>query len=123
MGKAAFYYKQIIAPVPNRPNHIGSAILINYNGKVLLESRKDSDRWAFIGGGLLLNETLSECVKRETFCLNGLGINYEHVHENQWCRQWCRADLDGTIWVVDPYAYVNYPEEYPYWHPLADCGN
>lgn len=41
MGKAAFYYKQLNAPAPNKPNHIGSTILINYNGKVLLESRKD----------------------------------------------------------------------------------
>ncbi len=64
MGKAAFYYQQSTAPKTNRPNHIGSTILINYNGKVLLESRKDSNRWAFIGGGLFLNETLLECAKR-----------------------------------------------------------
>lgn len=75
--------------------------------------------------GYLINHVASCAGSTRTtgLCLNVLGINYEHVHENQWCHQWCRADLDGTIWVVDPYAYVNYPEEYPYWHPLADCGN
>ena len=67
MGKATFYYKRSDAPAPNKPNHIGSTILIHYNGRVLLESRKDSNRWAFIGGGLFFNETLLECVKRETF--------------------------------------------------------
>lgn len=49
MGQATFYYKNSNAP---KPNHIGATILINYDGKVLLESRKDSERWAFIGGGL-----------------------------------------------------------------------
>ena len=47
-----FYYKNSNAPNPNKPNHIGATILINYDGKVLLESRKDSERCAFIGGGL-----------------------------------------------------------------------
>lgn len=55
-------------------------------------------------------------------CLNMLGINYEHVHENQWCHQWCRADINGTTWVIDPYAYTCTVEAYPYWHPLANCG-
>ena len=52
MGQATFYYKNSNAPNPNKPNHIGATILINYDGKVLLESRKDSERCAFIGGGL-----------------------------------------------------------------------
>lgn len=55
-------------------------------------------------------------------CLNMLGISYEHVHENQWCHQWCRADVDGTILVAEPYAYTCMPEKYAYWHPPADCG-
>lgn len=81
MGKAAFYYRQLAAPTPNKPNHIGSTILIQYNGKVLLEPRKDSNRWAFIGGGLSLNETLLECVKRETFyhhCIPGWQCHQVH---------------------------------------------
>ena len=48
----SFYIKNSNAPNPNKPNHIGATILINYDGKVLLESRKDSERCAFIGGGL-----------------------------------------------------------------------
>ena len=52
MGQATFYYKNSNAPNPNKPNHIGATILINYDGKLLLESRKDSERCAFIGGGL-----------------------------------------------------------------------
>lgn len=75
--------------------------------------------------GYLVNHVASCAGSTRTtgLCLNMLGINYEHVHENQWCHQWCRADVDGTIFVVDPYGYTCMPEEYAYWHPLADCGN
>lgn len=74
--------------------------------------------------GYLVNHVASCAGSTRTtgLCLNMLGINYEHVHENQWCHQWCRADLDGTTWVVDPYAYTCTEEAYAYWHPLADCG-
>lgn len=74
--------------------------------------------------GYLVNHVASCAGSTRTtgLCLNMLGINYEHVHENQWCHQWCRADLNGTIWVVDPYACTCWEEEYPYWHPFADCG-
>ena len=74
--------------------------------------------------GYLVNHVASCAGSTRTtgLCLNMLGINYEHVHENQWCHQWCRADLDGTTWLVDPYAYTCMPEAYAYWHPLADCG-
>lgn len=74
--------------------------------------------------GYLVNHVASCAGSTRTtgLCLNMLGIPYEHVHENQWCHQWCRADLDGTTWVVDPYAYTCTPEAYAYWHPLADCG-
>ena len=33
--------------------------------KVLLERRTDSERWAFIGCGLKMEESLEECVQRE----------------------------------------------------------
>lgn len=72
--------------------------------------------------GYLVNHVASCAGSTRTtgLCLNMLGINYEHVNENQWTHQWCRADLDGIVWVVDPYAYTCMPEEYPYWHPLAE---
>lgn len=74
--------------------------------------------------GYLVNHVASCAGSARTtgLCLNMLDINYEHVHESQWCHQWCRADLDGKIWVVDPYAYTCTEELYAYWHPLADCG-
>ena len=79
LGNAKFYYKSANASKPNRPNHIGATILIFHNGKVLLESRADSDRWAFIGGGLFLTETLVECVIRETKEETGLQLQEQDI--------------------------------------------
>lgn len=67
MKRAQFFYRNENAPKPNRPNHIGAAILIEQNHKLLLEHRADSERWAIIGGGLKVDESLMECVIRETF--------------------------------------------------------
>ena len=95
MGQATFYYKNSNAPKPNKPNHIGATILINYDGKVLLESRKDSERWAFIGGGLFLNETLLECVKRETFEETGIILSDEDI-------EFCKLYDDPSIIIAYP---------------------
>ncbi|HKM33846.1 MAG TPA: hypothetical protein VJY54_03785 [Lachnospiraceae bacterium] len=52
MEQATFYFQDNDAPKPNKPNHIGSTILIEYNNMLLLEHRVDSEKWAIIGGGL-----------------------------------------------------------------------
>lgn len=65
MSEAAFYYRNADAPSPNRPNLIGSTVCIVFKNKLLLEHRRDSDRWAVIGGSLQNDESLSECAIRE----------------------------------------------------------
>ncbi|MDE7201402.1 MAG: NUDIX domain-containing protein [Lachnospiraceae bacterium] len=67
----------------------------SYNGQVLLESRKDSNRWAFIGGGLFLNETLLECVKRETFEETGIILSDEDI-------KFCKLYDDPSIIIAYP---------------------
>ncbi len=79
LGTAKFYYKNNNAPKPNRPNHIGSTILIFHGEKVLMESRTDSNRWAFIGGGLFLTETLIECAIRETKEETGIELQEQDI--------------------------------------------
>lgn len=66
MAQAKFYYKDPAAPRPNRPNHIGVAVLLEWQGRYLMEYRADSDFWCFIGGGLWIDETLARCAQRET---------------------------------------------------------
>ena len=79
--KACFYYQNSNAPKPNKPNHIGvTAILLNNNNQLLLENRSDSNRWALIGGGLKIDETLEQCLKREVYEETGLIItNYTFI--------------------------------------------
>lgn len=52
MKKAQFFYKNPVAPKPNKPNHIGIAAIIRNEDHLLLERRTDSNRWSLVGGGL-----------------------------------------------------------------------
>ena len=69
--------------------------------------------------GYLVNHVASCAGSARTtgLCLNMLGMSYEHVNENQWSHQWCRVNINGVMWIVDPYGYVCAPESAPYAHP------
>lgn len=71
--------------------------------------------------GYLVNHVASCAGSARTagLCLNMLGMSYEHVNENQWDHQWCRVNINGTMWIVDPYGMVCAPESAPYAHPLV----
>lgn len=58
------------------------------------------------------------CARATGLCLNILGIEYEHVNEDQWSHQWCRVKMDdGTFWICDAYGLFCGPEPAPYTHP------
>ncbi len=40
-------------------------ILVNENGEVLLQKRKDNKMWAYPGGSMELGESFEQCAKRE----------------------------------------------------------
>ena len=65
MSNAEFYFNNVNAPKPNKPNLIGAAVLIEYNNTFLLEQRSDCDSWDFIGGSLEIDESIDECIIRE----------------------------------------------------------
>lgn len=69
--------------------------------------------------GYLILKTASCAGSTRTagLCLNILGIPYEHINENQWTHQWCRVNVNGTYWIVDPYGPYCGPEPAPYTHP------
>lgn len=66
MKRSEFFYNNPNAPKPNKPNLLGTTMLIEYENKLLLEYRADSDRWAVIGGSLQEDESLIHCAIRET---------------------------------------------------------
>lgn len=66
------FYHSENAPKPNQPIHIGAVGIIRNGNKILLERRADSERWAFIGGGMKIQESLEQCVQREILEETGL---------------------------------------------------
>lgn len=80
MGEAKFYYRDSNAPKPNRPIHVGACAIIKYNGKILLEKRTDCNRWALIGGGLEISESLEHCIIREVAEETGIKIEEKSLH-------------------------------------------
>lgn len=96
MKQAKFYYKNVGAPKPNRPNHIGVSIIIDYDNQILLEHRVDSDRWAIIGGGLQVDENLKSCAIREVFEETGQKLN--------------KKDLQFYNIYDDPSRIAHYPD-------------
>ncbi|MCB2290906.1 NUDIX domain-containing protein [Clostridium sp. CS001] len=99
MSEAKFYYKNENAPTPNKPNHIGACAIIKYDGKILLEKRADSNRWALIGGGLNINESLEQCILREIKEETGLVLEEESLYFWKMCSDPSRigAYPDGNI--------------------------
>ena len=75
MDKTKLYFMDDNAPKPNKPNHVGACVVLSYNEKILLEKRVDSDKWALIGGGLRIDESIEACMVREIFEETGLSVD------------------------------------------------
>lgn len=71
--QARFFYQDEDAPKPNR-NSVGTVVLIEGDGKLLLEHRSDSKVWAIIGGGLETRENLAEGAAREVLEETGIHV-------------------------------------------------
>lgn len=96
MKNAIFYYQDKDAPKPNKPNHIGTSVFIQYQDKLLLEHRKDSDTWAVIGGGLNIDESLIEGAIREVKEETGILLD--------------KKDLEFYKIYDDPTRIASYPD-------------
>ncbi|MEG2290386.1 MAG: NUDIX domain-containing protein [Clostridium sp.] len=96
MGQAKFFYKNSNAPKPNKPNSIGICAVIEHDGRVLLERRADSDRWALIGGELNVDESLEQGLIREINEETGLVVD----------------EMDLVFWKIysDPSRIVEFPD-------------
>ena len=102
------------APKTTMPAHLGSNAILTYNGKLLLEKRRDSDIWGMPGGGCKKWETGREAIAREIY--EELGIR---IPKDAFCKLKVydnpgriAAFRDGSIWrmVIVMYGY-EFPEE------------
>ena len=102
------------APRTTMPAHLGSNAILTWNGKLLLEKRRDSDIWGLIGGGCKKTETGRQAIAREAWEELGVRIPQEKfeklaVYDNPGR---IAAFKDGSIWrmVIVVYGY-DFPDE------------
>ena len=108
MSIVTFYRDDPNAPKPNMPAHLGANVLITWDGKLLLERRRDSNTWGLIGGGVKKHETELQAIVRETYEELGLQIKPERF---QKCKVYgepgrIAAFRDGSIWRMVIVAYA-----------------
>lgn len=97
------------APKTTMPAHLGANAILIWNGKLLLEKRRDSDIWGLVGGGCKKTETGREAIAREAYEELGVRIPKEKfeklaVYDNPGR---IAAFKDGSIWrmVIVVYGY------------------
>ena len=102
------------APKTTMPAHLGANAILTWNGKLLLEKRRDSDIWGLIGGGCKKTENGRQAIAREAYEELGVRIPKDAfqklaVYDNPGR---IAAFKDGSIWrmVIEVYGY-DFPEE------------
>ena len=88
------------APQTTMPARLGANAIITWQGKLLLERRRDSDSWGLIGGGCKKYETGREAIARETYEELGLRIPKDRFEKLAVYDDPGRiaAYRDGSVW-------------------------
>jgi 8-oxo-dGTP pyrophosphatase MutT (NUDIX family) len=73
------YYNDPAAPAPNSLVPAASAIVVDDQGRVLLQRRRDNELWALPGGGMELGESVGETARREVREETGYDVEVLHV--------------------------------------------
>ena len=100
MSIVTFYRNDPNAPKTTMPAHLGANAIITWDGKLLLEKRRDSDTWGLIGGGVKKSETELQAIVREVYEELGLRIPKEQFRKLGVYGEPHRiaAFKDGSIW-------------------------
>ena len=100
MSIVTFYRGHPNPPKTTMPAHLGANAIITYNGKLLLEKRRDSDTWGLVGGGVKKYETEVQAMAREVYEELGLRIPQEKFKKLAVYGESGRiaAYQDGSIW-------------------------
>ena len=88
------------APKTTQGAHLGANAIITWNGKLLLEKRRDSDIWGLVGGGCKKYETGRDAIVREVYEELGLPIHRDRFEKLAVYDDPGRiaAYRDGSIW-------------------------
>lgn len=100
MSIVKFYRGDPNAPKTTMRAHLGANGIITYQGKLLLEKRRDSDTWGLVGGGVKNYETEAQALVREIYEELGLRIPKEKLRKLAVYGEPGRiaAYCDGSIW-------------------------
>ena len=74
MSRRKDYYRDPDAPTANSLVPGGSALVVDAQGRVLLQRRADSGNWSLPGGMMEIGETLGDAVVREVREETGLDV-------------------------------------------------
>lgn len=102
-------------PKTTMPTHLGVNVILTWEGKLLLEKRRDSDTWGLVGGGCKKWETGPQAIAREVWEELGLRIPPQQfqklaVYDNPGR---IAAYQDGSIWRMVILAYGLELTEFP----------
>ena len=88
------------APKTTQRTRLGVNGIITFNGKLLLEKRRDSDTWGLVGGGVKNYETPEQALAREVYEELGIRIAKERFRKLAVYGEPGRiaAYCDGSVW-------------------------
>ena len=95
------------APKTTMPARLGVNAILTWNGKLLLEKRRDSDIWGLIGGGCKKTETGRPAIAREAWEELGVQISKDKCEKRAVYDNPGRiaAFKDGSIWRMVSVVY------------------
>ena len=100
MAIVTFYRGHPNPPKTTMPARLGANAIITYNGKILLEKRRDCDIWGLVGGGVKKQETPLQAITREIYEELGLRIPADKFAKLSVYGEPGRiaAYQDGSVW-------------------------
>lgn len=107
MAIVKFYRNDPNAPKTTMPARLGANAVITWDGKILLEKRRDCDLWGLVGGGVKKGEHQDQAMVREIYEELGLRIKKEDLTKLKVYGEPGRiaAYQDGSIWRMVIVAY------------------
>ena len=95
-------------PKTTQGARLGVNVILTYEGKLLLEKRRDSDTWGLVGGGVKNHEEPIDAIVREIYEELGLRVRKDQFRKLAVYGEPGRvaAYCDGSVWrmVIVMYA-------------------